>query len=411
MARALPDTLVLTAQLIEQYLLNLAVLTGCLCFGELLHISGAATSTHSLIQNLASHFIGYGLPVIEKALSAEPDWFTVNIFTKSTAGLNKLVSSHALFIQLVYRIEIFDSVLRITDLHLFPVTMRAHSHGIKHLSLSHIDPSFCLSASFDKTVRIFDTRTKRCYGEFKGHKSIVSCAKFSSKDALMVSSSFDHSIRVWDTTAAVCVRTFLHDDSVCSFDISNDDSTIASGGMDRTVRLWNISKGTCTKLFRGHDNWVKVVRFAPNNNFVLSAGLDQRIFLWDVNGDPSHPVRILDAHEDYVLDMDVASPNHLVTVSRDCTVKKWLIDTGKLEYSIQVQQNWPSCVRFSRDGRFIATGSHDNTVRVYESKTGKLIRQLKVQNDGIQSICFLSNDSLLCGTLGGDIQVLPLWLV
>ena len=52
------------------------------------------------------------------------------------------------------------------------------------------------------SIRIYDLRSRELLAEFHGHKSIVTAAVFSSDDALVVSASFDHTLRVWDSSVA-----------------------------------------------------------------------------------------------------------------------------------------------------------------------------------------------------------------
>jgi WD40 repeat protein len=55
-----------------------------------------------------------------------------------------------------------------------------------------------VSASHDKTVRVWDARTGKQLLVLTGHADIVTSVAFSPDGKRIVSASRDHTVRVWD---------------------------------------------------------------------------------------------------------------------------------------------------------------------------------------------------------------------
>lgn len=101
----------------------------------------------------------------------------------------------------------------------------------------------------------------------------------SSDGAYALSASWDKTLRLWELSTGATTRRFVgHTNDVLSVSFSADNRQIVSGSRDRTIKLWN-TLGDCkyTITDHGHTEWVSCVRFSPNpsNPVIVSAGWDK----------------------------------------------------------------------------------------------------------------------------------------
>ena len=65
------------------------------------------------------------------------------------------------------------------------------------------------------------------------------------------------------------------------------------------------------------------------------------------------------------------------SASNDQTVKIWDSATGKELFALKGHAGWVTSVAFSPDGQRLASGSSDRTVKIWDSATGKELFALK----------------------------------
>ena len=97
------------------------------------------------------------------------------------------------------------------------------------------------SASFDRTVTVWDTATGELVETLRGHHGPVNTVVFTSPGNL-VTGSGDFTLKLWDTARGKEVATRRHhEDRVTSVAFAAADSFIVSGSVDRSVKLWRLN--------------------------------------------------------------------------------------------------------------------------------------------------------------------------
>src|SRR5579871_5296027 len=103
------------------------------------------------------------------------------------------------------------------------------------------------------------------------HSGIIHAISFSPDGAFVATSSSDRTIKLWDARTRQLLRTFQgHTRDVRSVAFSPNGTTLVSGGEDGTVRLWDPKTGQVLRTFSGHASPVYAVAFSPDGTQVVS---------------------------------------------------------------------------------------------------------------------------------------------
>ena len=77
------------------------------------------------------------------------------------------------------------------------------------------DSRLLVSASDDKSLKLWELASGKCLKTLKGHTNYVFCCNFNPQSNLIVSGSFDESVKIWDVKTGKCLRTLpAHSDPV-----------------------------------------------------------------------------------------------------------------------------------------------------------------------------------------------------
>jgi uncharacterized membrane-anchored protein YhcB (DUF1043 family) len=116
-----------------------------------------------------------------------------------------------------------------------------------------------------------------------GHRSYVSSAAFSPDGSRIVTASLDRTARIWDAASGKEIAVLRgHDGLLRSAAFSPDGSRIVTASYDKTARIWDAASAKEIAVLRGHDGGVTSAAFSPDGSRIVTAsGVTARI--WDVS--------------------------------------------------------------------------------------------------------------------------------
>lgn len=288
-----------------------------------------------------------------------------------------------------------------------------HTKQINSLSFSP-NGKLIVSASNDKTIKLWDVFTGKLVNEFIGHTEKVQTALFSPDGRFLVSTSGDDTIRLWDigkgkqkgaplvahTVRSVPLVSDLDFNSIVpensditSFPVMNEPiekhminctarvsfAAFSPNGKnlvsasENEIRIWDVAYGKqMREPLVGHTDTINSVQFNYDGSYIVSASDDQTIRLWDAA--TGKQLEVLSGHTSGVKYASFSpNGNEIVSASWDNTIRIWNITNNK---HYRIRHKNAEYTTFSKDGKYIISAGW-GTVKLIEARTRKQIKEFQ----------------------------------
>lgn len=274
---------------------------------------------------------------------------------------------------------------------------------------------------------------------FCGHTDSVYCCQFDEDK--IISGSRDRTIRVWDMKTKKCLRVigaphnkpsahppqlpmhlntianvasvngtdegdaifhsppFFHQQSILC--LQYDHEIMVTGSSDMTCIIWNVKTFEPLKVLEHHKAGVLDICF--DDKYIISCSKDHTICVWSRS--TWELVTVLVGHTGPVNAVQMRG-NMLVSASGDGNAKLWNLLTKQNIRTFPSKDRGLAAVEFTDDGQFVLAGGNDQVIYKFDAQTGELVHTYTGHNNLVRSL-FLdcNNGRVLSGSYDQGMRI------
>jgi hypothetical protein len=244
-------------------------------------------------------------------------------------------------------------------------------------SLAYSPDGTLLVAGGYQNVTLLNAATGEPVQELKGHRGYVTGLAFSRDGQRLATACEDEVARIWTLKSdAPPILLKGHSYPVTGIAWSPDESTLATSAGDDTrptkpgqVRLWDAVSGAFKKQFELHQRAATGVVFSQDGRYLLSSSVDEHINIYDLKNDKalgffgghSRPTNAVVVHPDEETAISISGGR---AVGKN-ELMAWEYETGDVVAAVEAHQAKITALALSHRGEFVATGSQDLSVAVW----------------------------------------------
>jgi len=285
------------------------------------------------------------------------------------------------------------------------------------------------SGGADKIIRIWEIKTGKLKCIFEGHTEDILSVIFNPQGKFLASGSIDKTVRLWEIETRKLKHVLLgHTKIVTSVVFSADGKYVVSGSLDEKICLWEVETGNLKYKLKDMWGGIECMAFDVQKGYLAAAGMVSQIFIWD----------IATGKLNYMLDSTHASIDirtiafdplgeHLAAGSgknNRNNIQLWEITgvkrslgehkvaAGRLKRTtFKGHTGTVLSIAFAPTGNYLASGSRDRTVRLWDVASGARLLVLHGFMGNVNSISWKQTAKDLLLITGSDDIAVRCWKI
>lgn len=236
------------------------------------------------------------------------------------------------------------------------------------------------------------------------HVPILQTLVYNEPKGLIATAGSGGNVTLWRESDGLVVGRLLHEESIHNLAFSLDGTKLAAACCDGHIHLWDVESQVKTLSLPGHEPWATACDWIAGAEVVVSAGTDSIIRLWNsVDGSERASLEFGEKGEGIACRKQdslvaIVGSEGRVSIHDPSTLKEVHRYSGHLA--------GVNCAAWSSTGRFLATGSDDQSVRIWDSTQGIETHRFDFPQEFVWRVSWSPDDAFLAVSLCGDLVLI-----
>ena len=158
---------------------------------------------------------------------------------------------------------------------------------VRDIDFNYVSSEIAVGSG-DGSIRIFDLKTLKEKKTFVGHELSANVVRFSSDGRFLLTGGRDAHLNIWQVGSYELVKSIpAHEWAIYDIAFSPDSNLFATASRDKTVKVWDANTYQLLEVldkenYDGHQFSVNKLIWSNYNNYLISAGDDRCIILWEI---------------------------------------------------------------------------------------------------------------------------------
>ncbi|KAG1671252.1 Vegetative incompatibility protein HET-E-1 [Nymphon striatum] len=200
------------------------------------------------------------------------------------------------------------------------------------------------------------------------HNEAITCMALSRDGLLTATGGKDNKVKIWQvTSSALTIEYGDHTGPITCITFAQNGSSVVSGSEDKTVIVWGITNQVMTSTYKSHEGKITNVALTEDSHRVVSSDALGFIRVWVAETG----VELTMCHRPGKLLTVQAGVVFIIGGKSENTLRMWPLRDPEVEKSVNHVEAI-SCYTTTHDMKYIITGSHDMSLKVWEAASCKL---------------------------------------
>ncbi|KAJ8906443.1 hypothetical protein NDN08_002936 [Rhodosorus marinus] len=283
--------------------------------------------------------------------------------------------------------EVYTSYIPKKCIHVWS----GHKKGVSAVRFFPKYGHLLLSAGMDSQVKIWDVGSHgKCYRTYSGHGKSVRDVAFSGDGKHFLSASYDRTVKLWDTETGQYISTFSNRAIPYCIKYNPDEdkqNEFVAGCSDKKIVQYDTRSGEIVQEYNQHLGAVNTITFIDQNRRFVSSSDDKTLRVWEWGipvvikyiSDPTmHSMPAVAPHPNGKWVCCQSLDNQVITYA---TQNRFKLNSKK-NFRGHLVAGYACQLAFAPDGRFLGSGDSTGRLFFWDWKTTRIFRSLKA-HDGV----------------------------